>query len=469
MRCVHRAGWHGSGFVLPDGRVFGGDGLVMQSDQAPDSAAYAARGTLNEWCQHVARYAEGNDLLTLAISAAFAAPLLDIVGDASGGVHFYGRSQTGKTTLLRAAASVWGPGDGGLLRTWRATANGLEAVMVETSDGLLLLDEINQADAPELTKTVYMLANQRGKARANPSGGARPTAVWRVLALSSGEETVATKVAEARKHVHAGVDVRLLNLPADGGCGHGVWQVLHEQSNGAAVTNTLRRTSVAYCGTAGPAFLAKLTKDRADEPELLATTLRNIRGRFHAAARLPATADGQVQSAAARLGLIAAAGELAIGYGILPWQPEAAIKAARECLERWVAARGGSGAAEDIAALRAVRAFISAHGSARFEPADQPPPNKWGDVLSEPRISNRAGYVRELVDGTREFLILPSVCGAEVCRDLNPRDVAHVLKRNGFLLGTDARHLTDQVRVRGHPNPLRFYRVPGAILENSDE
>jgi len=46
-----------------------------------------------------------------AMSVAFTAPMLDIVGKQSGGVHLHGGSTTGKTTTLRAAASVYGHPD----------------------------------------------------------------------------------------------------------------------------------------------------------------------------------------------------------------------------------------------------------------------------------------------------------------------------------------------------------------------
>ena len=134
----------------------------MQTEHAAASSAYAERGTLGEWRDNVARYAVGNDLLALTISIAFAAPLLDVLGEPSGGVHIRGGSQIGKTTTARCAKSVYGPADDKHMRTWRATANGLEAVAAENSDGLLVLDEIVQAMARELDQVIYMLANNAG-------------------------------------------------------------------------------------------------------------------------------------------------------------------------------------------------------------------------------------------------------------------------------------------------------------------
>ena len=54
------------------GRVFGADAdsVVMQTEYVVKTGRYAARGTLNEWCDNIAGYAVGNDLLALAISGA---------------------------------------------------------------------------------------------------------------------------------------------------------------------------------------------------------------------------------------------------------------------------------------------------------------------------------------------------------------------------------------------------------------
>jgi uncharacterized protein (DUF927 family) len=468
MQCVSRPGWHGHAYVLPNGRVFGGDGLVMQTEHITNMEAYKARGTLTEWQQQIAHYAIGNDRLILSISEGFVPLLLDILNIASGGTHRYGKSRTGKTALLRCAASVWGPGDSeGQLRNWRATDNGLEGVAVEHCDGLLPLDETSQADANILGATIYMLANQSGKTRANRVGGTTQTQTWRVWVISSGEDPIATKVAEARKRLSAGAEVRLLNIPADALAGMGVWQELHGLLDGAALSDHLRRAASRCCGVAGAAFLEKLVKERHNNHDELVAGLRGSIDAFLQQC-LPAGADGQVRSACECFGLIAAAGELGVQYGVLPWPQGEALRASGACFKLWLRRRGGAEAAEDIAAVKAVRCFLALHGaqgSTRFEEADEPQQqvNKW----QEPRIMNRAGYVRERI-GVKEFLIFETVWEQEVCRGLDPQNVARVLRDKGFLFADPGR-LKIQVRVRGHTERIRFYGVSATILEGADE
>jgi uncharacterized protein (DUF927 family) len=458
VRCVDRAGWHGPLYVLPNGRTFGvdADSIVLQTERAAADSTYAERGTLGEWRDKIACCAVGNDLLVLTISIAFAAPLLDVLGEPSGGVHIRGGSQIGKTTAARAAMSVYGPGDDNHMRTWRATANGLEAVAAETSDGLLVLDEISQANAREVDQVVYMLANNTGKARAGRAGGARRRFTWRLLFLSTGEVPPEAKLAEAGLRTRAGQDVRMVDLSADTGGGMGVWQSLHGFSSAAALAEHLRAAAGTDCGAAGSAYLDQLARERASDPVALSDTLRSIRQRF-LDAHVPSCADGQVRSVAARFALIAAAGELATAYDITGWPEGEAPRAAGACFRRWLNARGGAGAGEDIRALEQVRAFIAAHGSSRFERVDS-------DAPDDQKIVNRAGFKRR-EGGEWEYLILPGTWRNEVCLGgLDPGRVAEVLMKRELLLGATVEHKADLVRITGHPKAMRLYRVSAAIL-----
>jgi uncharacterized protein (DUF927 family) len=103
-----------------------------------------------------------------AVAAALTSPMLELVHGESGGFNFKGSSSIGKTTLLRASASVWGRADEhGIMRTWRGTANGIEGTAVLFSDTLLALDELGVATAQDVGNIVYSLASGIGKQRAH--------------------------------------------------------------------------------------------------------------------------------------------------------------------------------------------------------------------------------------------------------------------------------------------------------------
>ena len=174
---VTRTGWHEiserSVFVLP-GETIGLCGTEHVILDAAAEGPYDARGNFEDWRDGPAKLAGGHVLPVLAMSAALAGPLLHLAGGEGGGVHFFGPSSIGKTTLLRLAASVWGRGDSpGYMRSWRATANGLEGAAAGATDTALILDEVGQVEARDMAAALYSLANGAGKARAARDGGLR--------------------------------------------------------------------------------------------------------------------------------------------------------------------------------------------------------------------------------------------------------------------------------------------------------
>jgi putative DNA primase/helicase len=171
---VKRTGWHEIAgqpvFVLPDA-VIGPLGAERILLDAVAASPYESRGSLDDWQDGIGWLASGHSLPVLAVSAALAGPMLYLAGQDGGGLNFYGPSSIGKTTLLSAAASVWGRGSTpGYIRTWRATANGLEGAAASATDTALVLDELGQVDPREAGAALYSLSNGAGKARASRDG-----------------------------------------------------------------------------------------------------------------------------------------------------------------------------------------------------------------------------------------------------------------------------------------------------------
>lgn len=474
IRCVNRTGWHsterGFVFVLSEEERIGAAAgeIVLQADRDCASGAVTeSKGTLKDWQEQVAALAVGNNLLALFLCTAFTGPLLEMMAEPSGGLHIYGKSQSGKTTALAVAASVWGRADtSGIIKSWRATANGLEGVAATSTDALLVLDELGMADANEVGSIIYQLGNETGKARATRDGSAKPRRTWRLPYLSSGEIPVASKMGERGNTVHAGQDVRLANIPADAGAGMGLFQQLHRMASPAALATHLREATRrrAY-GTAARAFLEHLVADRnASEDDVIAR-IDDWRRKFLAKV-LPENADGQVISVARRFGLSAAAGHLATQYGILPWQDGEAFQAAAFGFKAWLRERGGIGASEDRQAIAQVRRFIEAHEESRFRLLERNSQYHSGDdeVRSGREVLNRVGFRRE-IDGGWEFLIFPESWKSEVCRGLDPLRAAASLHAAGFLAKGEGSHLAKKHRVPGI-STARFYTVSSRILAN---
>ncbi len=433
---VSRTGWYeiGSGrrvFVLPD-RVIGDAGKERVLLDATGSVIpeFACKGDLAQWQSEIAAPAIGNSRLVLAISMAFAAPLLTLLGDESGGVHFRGGSSLGKTTALRVAASV-----GGVKQyAWRATGNGLEGVASLHNDALLCVDEIGQANPKEVGEVAYLLANGAGKSRAQQDGTARPPATWRLLFLSSGEMALGDLMLKAGGHAQAGQEVRVLDLPADAGAGHGLFERLPDGfGNAGAFAEHLRLATEQQRGSAARAFLGHLLKQ--GDFRALVGEIETARRRW-LEAHVPIGADGQVIRGARRFALMAVAGGLATRFGIVPWSENEAEWAANICFGDWLTQRGGLGPAEVKAAENRLRNLIARHGASRFQDLSEPRLN--GEAQeSNWRVVDRAGYRRSTA-GSFEYLIFPSVWKSEVIEGLDMPFINRAFVENGILIsGSD--------------------------------
>ncbi|HEY1979307.1 MAG TPA: DUF927 domain-containing protein [Xanthobacteraceae bacterium] len=418
---VERTGWHFiSGrqiFVLPSEHIGDCEGETVILDGAA-SAPYETQGSLGLWRAGVAALSGGHALPVLAISAALAGPLLNLAGAEGGGLHFFGASSRGKTTILQAAASVWGRGGTpGYVRAWRATTNGLEGAATLANDTALILDEMGVLDARDAAAAIYGLANGAGKQRASRDGSLSEPKSWRVIVISSGEVPLEAKLSEGKGKPRAGQLIRVLDIPADRGKGFGVFDDGGSTGDPGALARAIKSAAVENFGVAGPAFIRGII-----ERNVSLGDVRSMAAGF-VERECPPGADGQCERAAQRLGLIMAAGELATSLGVTPWKAGEAREAAAWAFKRWLSSRGGSESAEARQAVQQVRLFIEQFGEARFDPVDVP------GAKPSP---NRAGW-RKGQGEDQEWLIPPEVWRAEICEGLNASVVARELFERGML------------------------------------
>ncbi len=341
----------------------------------------------------------------------------------------------------------------------------MESIAAAHSDGLLVLDEIGMCDPRIIGETVYMLGNGTGKARANDRGQAgRQVQEWRLMFLSTGEKTLAQHMAEAHKELKAGMEVRLLAVPADAGKGLGLFEMLHDFTDAAALSDALKARVSKYYGTPALAFLSALC-----EPGKLlgyGAILRSTLERFTTQA-LPAGASGQAQRAAARFGLAAAAGELATALGVTGWPEGTATAAARVCLDAWLAERGGAGNLEADAIVERLRLVVERHGEGRF--------TRWDGIAAKvddhaPRTGDRLGFRRTMEHGVGDSLytsvtyyFLPTAWREEVFKGMNLRNVNRVLVEREILQASKDGKAAQSLTLPGMPKG-RAYVVDAVRL-----
>ncbi|MCI0993547.1 DUF927 domain-containing protein [Pseudomonas corrugata] len=457
-RLVTRLGWHGNAFLLPERQIGSHDEHLHFYEAGAQLPPISESGTLEQWQEQIGALCVGNHRLAFVVSVAFAGPLLNLLGHESGGFHLYGDSSGGKTTHLQVAASIYGGPR--VVRSWRSTDNALESIAAAHSDGLLVLDEIGMCDPRIIGETVYMLGNGTGKARANDRGQAgRQVQEWRLLFLSTGEKTLAQHMAEANKELKAGMEVRMLAVPADASKGLGMFDVLSGFDDAAALSDALKARVAKYYGTPLTAFLAALC-----EPGKMhgwSTILRRTLEGFVSKA-LPASASGQAHRAAARFGLAAAAGELATALGITGWPDGTATTAARVCLSAWLNERGGTGNFEGDATLARLRQIIERFGESRF--------TRWETAAAKidehgPRTIDRLGFRKTLEHGmgdtmhtTHTYYVLPEAWRSEIFRGMNINAVNKELLHRGVLESGSDGKASSLVRLPGL-GPQRCYIV----------
>lgn len=438
-----RTGWHDGSFVFPQ-QTIGAENIRFQTEHAAHND-FVRAGSLAKWQKNVSLPCTNNPLLILAVSAAFAGPLLKrakLQETGGAAIHLVGDSSQGKTTALQVAGSVWGEPQ--FVRTWRATSNGLEATAAALNDTLLILDEISQCNPKEIGTVVYALANGTGKQRAARTGYARQSFSWRVITLSSGERTLSTHMAEGGKQAKAGQKARLLDVPATSQT-HGLFDDIHGHADGRSFADTLKQETGLHYGHAGIALVRALVEDKRDLPGLYAKccTIPGFKGR-----------DGLEDRAANSFALLGFAGELATEYGITGWSEGDSMQAALKGFDSWRTFRG-QGQTETMQILSAVQEFILRHGDHRFSSIAD---------ADQHSVRDRAGYWKGNADNDEGRVYLfnsPALREAAIGFDI--RRILTALDSASWIVESDIGKRSKKFKVAG--SSVSLYAIRPVSLD----
>ena len=209
-------GWLNGAYLLPNGEIIGTPSKpIYFTDRSSSSLGYTTSGTLADWQREISQNVRGNTSMMLGVAVALAAPMLSLLNNDSFGVHLFGNSGKGKTTILNIANSIYGrPRE--LKLSWCSTDVAMKNEAAARNDGFLTLDEIGQArEAKYLESIAYDLFNEVDKTRGRKEGGNQQIKRWKVTALSTGEKDLETQLRINAVKVHAGQLVRLLNVPLE--------------------------------------------------------------------------------------------------------------------------------------------------------------------------------------------------------------------------------------------------------------
>lgn len=224
-------------------------GVGAGEEQVVD--AFCSGGSMERWKATVKLISPFPKVL-VAFYASFCAPLLAVFNVPNFIVDLSNRTSTGKTTALRAAASVWGNPDerqaSSLVGTWDATRVWTERASHVMSGLPLIMDDTKKArNERAVADLIYAVASGRGRGRGTVQGLAQ-TATWRTVMLSSGEQPATAYTQDG------GTRTRVLSLR-----GTPFGETTRETGK---VVSQINNDLCQHYGHAGPLFLSWLMKER---------------------------------------------------------------------------------------------------------------------------------------------------------------------------------------------------------------
>ncbi|EIH3035872.1 DUF927 domain-containing protein [Salmonella enterica subsp. enterica serovar Rissen] len=423
-------GWQHGAYIMPDGEIIGKPAKkVMFYGRSAAASGYTLAGTVQSWRDNVAALVAGNPSMMLGVAAAFAAPLVGLVGADGFGVHFFQQSSAGKTTTANIASSLYGNPD--LLRlTWYGTALGIANEAQAHNDALMPLDEVGQgSDARAVATSAYTLFNGVGKLQGAKEGGNRELKRWRTVAISTGEMDIETFLGSGGLKPKAGQLVRLLNVPLEKA------MVFHGLPSGKAHADALRAACMVNHGAAGREWVRWLADHQQEAREATSAARERWRG------LIPESYGEQVHRVGERFAIMEAA--LLLSCHITGWDAQVCRDAIQHNFNAWVK-EFGTGNKEHQQIIEQAEAFLNAHGMSRFAP--------WPYCPESMPIRDLAGYRNKGShdDDPMIFYTYPATFENEIATGFNYKQFAKVLANSGMLQQGDKGRLKKRaLRVDG--------------------
>lgn len=211
VEVTDRTGWRGVTSFMLDVPIVGPGQPVPDIQPGRElrrvSSAFRERGTLDGHLAALRTAWDAAPCARLAICAALAAPLLRPLAEPGFAVHLYGDTNTGKSTMLKVAASVYGdPDDTNYCSSWNVSTSAAELRAAMFNDLPQFYDEIGVAAIEQVQRLVYEIVNGEGRSRSTRDSTRRDTARWRTVVVSTGENTLASET------MASGAQARVLDI-----------------------------------------------------------------------------------------------------------------------------------------------------------------------------------------------------------------------------------------------------------------
>lgn len=192
-KSVKRLGWIGDGChtfsPYVDDVYFDGE-----EDFGGVFATVRSCGEYEKWIDIVRKVRAEKTPARIYLAAAFASVILKPCGLLPFMVHAFGGSESGKTSALMLAASVWAnPEPGEYVGTYNGTRYAQETTAGFLNSLPMCIDELQiqtSQGAKDFDDIIYQLCEGVSKKQGTASGGLRRQQKWRNTILSNGEHTI---------------------------------------------------------------------------------------------------------------------------------------------------------------------------------------------------------------------------------------------------------------------------------------
>lgn len=355
-----------TGFLLAGNRLGSVKSSHVWDMEQASSGVGVTSGSLDQYQTQVLELAANSPILSLGVMLALASPLPSYVSAKDPGaplvsetavVHLYAGTSTGKTTTTRLVASVFGSPDNCI--DWRATDRGFEEAAYQHNDLVLCIDDTEKADLDDagLAKRVEFVAQRLpagvSKAVAKTARkGSVPKLTWCCFGISSGPLSFA-ELAKKANRARQGQLVRTIDVPlaaaGEGGVlAFGSFAGPTKARARQKLMQTLDEGMAENHGVLMQAWITLLLDSN------LAPRVRELTTKFVNA--VADVSDVASRRSASKLGVIYAAGEIAVEHGLLPWPKNLPMDAATHAYRTSMVSRDP----EDAEVTKAIKLIAGA-------------------------------------------------------------------------------------------------------------
>ncbi|HDR1188973.1 TPA: DUF927 domain-containing protein [Pasteurella multocida] len=428
-RVVNATGWQSGAYILPNGEVIGESKTpVFFVGQSANNKGYGVSGSIESWQQEIANNVAGNPFMMLGVAVALSAPIIHLINAESFGVHIFGGSSTGKTTIANIASSIYGHPDE-IRLSWLTTPLGISNEAQARNDGFMPLDEIGQStNRKHVGDIAYSLFNGVGKIQGAKEGGNRDLARWRTVAFSTGEIDLETYLTNVGIKTNVGQLVRLLNIPLQRA------NQFHHHKDGKAHADHLNQASKLHYGVVGREWirhLIDLHHNNAIEPLYRAILDKRLN-------TLPNDCHSQVKRVMSRFAILETAFKLSLD--LTGWTDDECGNAITKAFNEWVNIFGYH-SREELQIIEQVNGWLLRNSSRFIEYPFNP-------NQAEPK--DTAGYKELAEQGKNEkerYWIIPQVYLNDVISGFNEKQASEILANADML---------ERGREKGYPFRLKL-------------